>query len=99
MDSATGKVKKRPAALKIVPCTTMEQRALLEREAANLRALSSQDVAVPYAPTLFDTCISVNDDSCQGTLAMRCVCHAKPRLSGYKMSKACEKHASQCAIV
>lgn len=86
IDGATGKVKKRPAALKVVPCTTVEQRALLDREADNLRALSSQQVAVPYAPVLFDLCVSGDGDNCQGTLAMRCVLHAKPRRESLRWS-------------
>ena len=74
VDSATGKVKKRPAALKVVPCTTQQQLALLDREADNLRAISWQDeegrqVSVSYAPALFDQ--FKDGDSCQGTLAMR----------------------------
>ena len=79
IDCTTGKLKKRPAALKVVPCATEQQSALLDREGANLRAMSWQEedgrqLSVPYAPTLFDQ--FKDGDSCQGTLAMRLVLQA-----------------------
>ena len=73
-DPSTGKLKKRPAALKVVPCATEEQLGLLNREADNLRTVSWQDeegrhASLPYAPSLYDQ--FKDGDSCQGTLAMR----------------------------
>ena len=81
-DSATGKLKKRPAALKIVSCATEQQAALLNREAANLRAMSWQEeegrqISVPFAPLLFDQ--FRDGDTRQGTLAMRWVFQARLR--------------------
>ena len=86
MDSVTGRLKKRPVALKVVPCNTVQQRALLDREADNLRALNSQQVAVPYAPVLFDQYAGGDGDICQGTLAMRYVLHAKSRRESLRWS-------------
>ena len=75
-DSDTGKLKKRPAALKVVPSATEQQATLLSREAANLRAMSWQEeegrqISVPYAPLLFDQ--FRDGDTRQATLAMRWV--------------------------
>ena len=73
VDSSTGKVRKKPAALKLVPCATPQQAALLDREAANLRAMQWQTpeghwVTLPYAPGLLDSVRQT--DSGEGMIAM-----------------------------
>ncbi|KAL3151514.1 hypothetical protein ABBQ38_012513 [Trebouxia sp. C0009 RCD-2024] len=76
VDSSNGRVKRRPAALKVVPCATQQQAALLDREAANLRAMQQQtqegrQVTVPYAPALLD--VVRQTEGGQGVLAMSLV--------------------------
>ena len=68
-----GKLKKRAAALKVVPCSTEQQRALLEREAANLRALTREEegrkITATFAPAFYEQFVDVQRG--QGILAMR----------------------------
>ena len=71
-DVSTGKTKKRALALKVVPCSTEQQRALLEREAANLRSLVREEGrhnSPTFAPLYLDHFTDVQ--SGQGILAMR----------------------------
>ncbi|KAL3151550.1 hypothetical protein ABBQ38_012545 [Trebouxia sp. C0009 RCD-2024] len=76
VDSINGRVKKRAAALKVVPCTTQQQAALLHREAANLQAMQQQtregrQVTAAYALALMD--VFTQSASGQGMLAMSLV--------------------------
>ncbi|KAL3155171.1 Cyclin-dependent kinase 6 [Trebouxia sp. C0010 RCD-2024] len=91
VDSTNGRVKKRAAALKVVPCATQQQAALLDREAANLRALQWQSmeghqVTAPYAPALLD--VVQQTAGGQGILAMSLV---EGQLLDEFMSTALEK--------
>ena len=72
--TSSGKVKKKPAALKVVPGTTQQQKAWLNREAANLQAMQWQtpeghQATLPYAPALLD--LVKQTDIGEGILAMR----------------------------
>ena len=69
--------------MKVVPCVTQQQAALLDREAANLRAMQQQtqqgrQVTAPYAPALLDVFRQTANG--QGMLAMRSVCQGMPGL-------------------
>ncbi|KAL3159335.1 serine threonine protein kinase [Trebouxia sp. C0010 RCD-2024] len=91
VDSTSGRVKKRAAALKALPCATQQQAALLDREATNLRALQGQSkeghqVTAPYAPALLD--VFQHTATGRGFLAMSLV---EGQLLDEFMSTALEK--------